>query len=302
MTIPAFQEITLPFLQLAADGEVRTMITVRTQLARHFNLTPAEEAEMLPSGRQGRFANRVAWAKIYLERGGLLSSPGRGQTRITERGLEILANPPPLIDIKFLENFPEFLAFRARNSESAAAPVEVAGSETPEEALEAAYQRINAGLASELLERVKAMPQRFFEQHVIELLLRMGYRRNGANTEAECKSGDDGLDDICGVLAEDQLGLEVVYLQARVSETTIGRPEIQKFVGALHDRRAHKGVFITTGSFSPDAVRYVGSIDPRVALIDGAELVKFMIRFNVGVASSRTYEVKRIDSEYFEEM
>lgn len=299
MTIPTFQEITLPMLQLAADEQVRALASARKELAQHFKLTPAEEQELLPSGRQSRFANRVAWAKVYLERGGLLSSPGRGQFQITDRGLKVLASPPPIIDVKFLESFPEFLVFRAKPHESSAAPVEAAETATPEEALEAAYQTIRAGLASELLERVKAAPPRFFEQLVVELLLKMGYGRAGGNGEAIGKSGDEGID---GVIAEDRLGLEMVYLQAKRWEGTVGRPEIQKFVGALHGQRARKGVFITTGSFSSEAFNYVRSIDPRIALIDGTQLAQFMIDFNVGVAPDRSYEVKKIDSDYFEEI
>lgn len=298
MTIPTFQEITLPLLQLAADREVRSLAAARKQLGRHFNLTAAEEEELLPSGRQSRFANRVAWAKVYLERGGLLSSPGRGQFQITDRGLDVLAKPPQMIDVKFLDGFPEFQAFRAKPQESSALPVESAGAATPEEALEAAYQSIRAGLASELLEKVKAASPRFFEQLVVELLLKMGYGRAGGNGEAVGKSGDEGID---GVIAEDRLGLEMVYLQAKRWEGTVGRPEIQKFVGALHGQRARKGVFITTGSFSSEASSYVRSIDPRIALIDGPQLAQFMIDYNVGVASDRAYELKKIDSDFFEE-
>ena len=299
MTIPVFQEITLPLLQLAADRQVRVLASARKELARHFKLTTAEEEELLPSGRQNRFTNRVAWAKVYLERGGLLSSPARGQFQITDRGLNVLASHPLRIDIKFLESFPEFLAFRARHQESSTAPDEDAETATPEEALEVAYQSIRAGLASELLARVKAASPRFFEQLVVELLLKMGYGRAGGNGEVVGKSGDEGID---GVIAEDRLGLEMVYLQAKKWEGTVGRPEIQKFVGALHGQRARKGVFITTGFFSSEAGNYVRSIDPRIALIDGVQLAQFMIDFNVGVAPDRSYEVKKIDSDYFDEI
>jgi restriction system protein len=299
MTIPTFQEITRPLLQLAADGQVRTLASARKELARHFKLTPAEEEEPLPSGRQSRFTNRVAWAKMYLERAGLLCSPARGQFQMTDRGLSVLANPPPIINIKFLESFPGFLAFRAKSQDSSASPVETAEAATPEEALEAAYQSIRAGLASELLKRVKAAPPRFFEQLVVELLLKMGYGKAGGNGEAIGKSGDEGID---GIITEDRLGLEMIYLQAKRWEGTVGRPEIQKFVGALHGQRARKGVFITTGSFSSEAFNYVHSIDPRIALIDGAQLAQFMIDFNIGVAPDRAYEIKKIDTDYFEEI
>ncbi len=300
MTIPTFQEITLPLLRLAEDGEIRALASVRKQLAQHFSLTAIEEQELLPSGRQSRFANRVAWAKVYLERAGLLSSPSRGQFKITERGRAVLENPPHIIDVKFLESFPEFLAFRAKPQESASvATTEAAETGTPEETLEAAYQSIRAGLASELLARVKSASPRFFEQLVVELLLKMGYGRAGGSGRALGKSGDEGID---GVIAEDRLGLEMVYLQAKRWEGTVGRPEIQKFVGALHGQRARKGVFITTGNFSSEATAYVSSIEPRIALIDGAQLAQFMIDFNVGVAADRLYEVKKIDSDYFDEI
>lgn len=298
MAIPTFQEITLPLLNLSRDGQVRSLASVRKELAIHFGLTEAEEAELLPSGRQGRFANRVAWAKVYLERAGVLSSPSRGQFEITARGREILADPPAFLDIKYLERFPEFQEFRSKPQESAVIPIETAESGTPEETLEAAYLSIRAGLASDLLERVKSGSPRFFEMLVVELLLKMGYGRAGGNGEAIGRSGDEGID---GVIAEDRLGLEMVYLQAKRWQGTVGRPEIQKFVGALHGQRAKKGVFITTGTFSSEASNYVRTIDPRIALIDGAQLAQFMIDYNVGVAPDQSYEVKKIDSDYFEE-
>lgn len=298
MAIPTFQEITLPLLNLSSDGQVRSLASARKELAVHFKLTEAEEAELLPSGRQGRFANRVAWAKVYLERAKILSSPGRGQFEITPRGREILANPPEILDIKFMERFPEFREFRSTPQESAVTPVEAPESGTPEETLETSYQSIRAGLASEILERVKLASPRFFELLVVELLLKMGYGRAGGNGEAIGRSGDEGID---GVIAEDRLGLEMVYLQAKRWEGTVGRPEIQKFVGALHGQRAKKGVFITTGTYSSEASNYVRTIDPRIALIDGAQLAQFMIDYNVGVALDRSYEVKKIDSDYFDE-
>jgi len=298
MTIPTFQEITLPLLTLASDGQVRSLVTARKELAAHFGLTSTEESELLPSGKQGRFANRVAWAKVYLERAGAFVSPSRGQFQITSRGREILADPPEILDIKYMERYPEFREFRSKPKESVITPTESLELGTPEEALEAAYQSIRAGLASELLQRVKSSTPRFFELLVVELLLKMGYGRAGGSGEAIGKSGDEGID---GVIAEDRLGLEMVYLQAKRWEGTVGRPEIQKFVGALHGQRAKKGVFITTGVFSSDAVNYVRTIDPRVALIDGIQLAQFMIDYNVGVALSQAYEVKKIDSDYFEE-
>lgn len=302
MPVPQFQDITLPLLEIAADGAVRSLVEVRERLAKHFGLTEAERAELLPSGRQSRFANRVAWAKVYLERGGLLSSPGRGQFAITERGRAVLASPPQRISIRFLEQFPEFAEFRSRNHRRNASitptPSLADEAETPEELLEAAFQSIRSGLAADLLGRVKAMPPQFFEHLVVDLLLRMGYGgARGGSGEAVGRSGDEGID---GVISEDRLGLDVVYLQAKRWEGTVGRPEVQKFVGALHGRRARKGVFITTGTFSSDAETYVQTIDPRVVLIDGDQLAELMIDFDVGVAKEREYILKRVDSDFFE--
>lgn len=299
MAVPNFQQITLPMLQLAADGRVWTLVDARERLSEHFRMTTQEQEELLPSGRQTRFANRVAWAKVYLERGGLLSSPDRGCFQITSRGMEVLANPPEAISIQFLDQFPEFREFRSRSGRGQEDRGAADDTETPEEILESSYLTIRRSLASELLMRVKSCSPRFFEQLVVELLLKMGYgRAGGGEGEAVGRSGDEGID---GIIAEDRLGLEMVYLQAKRWEGTVGRPEIQKFVGALHGRRARKGVFITTSSFSAEAMAYAQAIDPRIALVDGAQLAEFMIDFGLGVASARVFEVKKIDSDFFEE-
>lgn len=299
MTIPTFQEIMLPLLSTAGDGQVHVLADARKLLAKHFGLSPEEEAELLPSGRQAKFTNRVAWAKVYMQRGGLFSSPGRGQFKITDRGQEVLLEPPIGIDIRFLERFPEFQEFRARPRQFPLVEVTDPGeSRTPEEVLESAYSTIRAGLASELLDRVRSVSPRFFEKLVVELLVKMGYGGIGGVGEAVGGAGDEGID---GIIAEDRLGLELVYLQAKRWAGTVGRPEIQGFVGALHGKRARKGVFITTGKFSADAMDYVKNIDPRIALIDGAQLVQFMIDFDLGISPDRTYELKKIDFDYFEE-
>lgn len=303
MPVPVFQEITLPLLRLAGDGRTRSIAEVRDVLANEFALSAAEREELLPSAHQTRFANRVAWAKVYLERGGLLSSPGRGQFAITQRGQEVLKHPPERITIRFLEQFPEFAAFRARRprgvSEEGGNPERTEESATPEEALEAAFQHIRGRVAADLLDRVRTAPPQFFEQLVVDLLVRMGYggAREGAG-KAIGRSGDEGID---GIISEDRLGLEQVYLQAkRWGDRTVGRPEIQQFVGALHGKRARKGVFITTGVFSSEAVAYVRTIDPKVVLIDGQQLAGYMIDFGVGVTEERIYRVVRIDSDYFD--
>jgi restriction system protein len=290
-------------LRVAGDGKEHSLAEARTRIASDFNLTEAEQEELLPSGRQSRFANRVAWAKVYLEQAGLLVSPRRGHFVISDRGREVLRTPPARIDIKFLEQYPEFIEFRAARTapEGPSTPVasETPGAETPEEALEAAHDKMTASLASEVLARVKAGSSAFFERLVVELLLKMGYGGSRADAgQAVGKSGDEGID---GVISEDRLGLDIVYLQAKRWDGSVGRPEIQKFVGALHGKRAKKGVFITTGTFSAEAAAYVEHIDPKVVLIDGRRLAELMIDFEVGVTTARTYHVKRVDSDYFEE-
>jgi restriction system protein len=226
-----------------------------------------------------------------------------GIFRISDRGREVLKSPPARIDLKFLEQYPEFAAFRGRKGEIGLQPATSlpAGTEieTPEEALDAAQIQMRASLASEVLERVKVGPAHFFERLVVDLLLKMGYGGSrGDAGQAVGRPGDEGID---GIISEDRLGLDIVYLQAKKWDGTVGRPEIQKFVGALHGKRARKGVFITTGSFSSEAATYVAHIDPKVILIDGRRLADLMIDFDVGVATARTYHVKRIDSDYFDE-
>jgi restriction system protein len=301
--VPDFQSLMLPLLRIAGDGKEHSLAEARPQLGDELGLTQAEQDERLPSGRQSRFANRVAWAKVYLAQAGLLLSPRRGHFQISDRGREVLRTSPPRIDIKFLGQYPEFIEFRTSKgkAEKSSAPVaeEATDAETPEEALEAAHAKIEASLASEVLARVKAGLPDFFERLVVELLLKMGYGGSRADAgEAIGKAGDEGID---GVISEDRLGLDIVYLQAKRWDGSVGRPEIQKFVGALHGKRARKGVFITTGSFSADARAYVEHIDPKVVLIDGRRLSELMIDFEVGVTTARTYHVKRVDSDYFEE-
>lgn len=299
MPVPGFQDMTLPMLKLAADGTTWSLADARARLAIGFQLSTEEQEELLPSGKQSRYANRVAWAKVYLERGGLIASPARGKFAITQRGREVLQHPPERITIEFLGQYPEFQEFRSRSTNQAQEEQQQPDSvQSPEEALESAYLTIRQNLASEILARVKSCSPRFFEHLVVELLLQMGYGKAGGNGERVGQSGDEGID---GIISEDRLGLEMVYLQAKRWEGTVGRPEIQKFVGALHGKRARKGVFITTGSFSAEAVSYVQHIDPRIALIDGAQLADFMIDVGVGVSSSRTLELKHIDSDFFEE-
>lgn len=302
MGVPDFQSLMLPLLRIAGDGKEHALAEARAQLGAEFKLTQAEQDERLPSGRQTRLANRVAWAKVYLEQGGLLLSPRRGHFLISDRGRELLKAPPPRIDIKFLGKYPEFIEFRAPKTEAQKPPAletEASDTDTPEEALEAAHAKMKASLSSEVLTRVKGGSPEFFEKLVVELLLKMGYGGSRADAgQAVGKVGDEGID---GVITEDRLGLDIVYLQAKKWDGSVGRPDIQKFVGALHGKRAKKGVFITTGSFSSDAAAYVEHLDPKVVLIDGRRLAELMIDFEVGVTTARTYHVKRVDSDYIEE-
>lgn len=295
MAVPDFQSLMLPVLRLAHDGNEHRLADCRPQLAEQFALTTEEQLELLPSGQQSRFNNRVAWAKVYLERAGLLAKTRRGYFRITDPGIAVLRDPPGRIDIQFLKQFPSFEDFRSKTPEETSD--ESVDEKTPEESLQIAYQTIRDSLAIELITLVKSATPIFFERLVLDLMLKMGYGGSREKAGMLTTAGaDEGID---GIINEDQLGLDVIYLQAKRWENTVGRPEIQKFVGALHGRRARKGVFLTTSSFSSDAVDYASNIDSKVVLIDGLALAQLMIDFNVGVSRSHFYEVKRIDSDYF---
>ena len=259
--------------------------------------------ELLPSGKQPRFGNRVNWAATHLRKAGLLESPRRAHFRITDRGRSVLADSPPMIDIKFLNRYPEFVDFRTSRPEESSTtggsdvkPV-VAPASTPEETLQDAYQTLRSSLAAEILDAVKSSPPGFFEKLVVELLVGMGY--GGSLQEAGeviGKSGDEGID---GIIKEDRLGLDIIYIQAKRWESVVSRPEVQKFAGALQGQRARKGVFITTSTFSKEATQYAANIETKVILIDGDRLAEFMIDHGVGVTTEDTYELKRIDADYF---
>lgn len=301
MAIPDFQTIMLPLLRFAADREPHSLREANETLAEHFHLSESERTTLLPSGRQAVFDNRVGWARTYMTKAGLLDTPRRGVFQITGRGLEMLKSNPTRIDISVLERFPEFKSFRSlrHDKESAAPSVSATDGSTPEETLENAYESIRATLEAELLERVKSCSPGFFERLVVELLVKMGYGGTRADAgKAIGKSGDEGID---GIINEDRLGLDVVYIQAKRWETTVGRPELQKFAGALQGHRAKKGVFITTSEFSQEAVQFASQIESKMALIDGPQLARLMIDHGLGVSLVESYEIKRIDSDYFSE-
>lgn len=302
MAVPDFQSLMLPMLKLSSDGEEHSMQETREALASQLGLSQEDLEEKLPSGRQKTFANRVAWAKVYLTQAGVLESPKRGKFYISARGRRILAEEPERIDIKYLERFDEFQEFRQASSKSRPEKMtqmdemEVA-STTPEETLEQAYQQLRGEVANELLHLVKANTPEFFEKLVVHLLVAMGYGGSVKEAgKATRKTADEGID---GVIKEDRLGLDAIYLQAKRWEGAVGRPDIQKFVGALHGKRAKKGVFITTSRFSKEALDYVGQIDPKVVLIDGADFVQLMIDYGVGVSLAAVYEVKSVDTDFF---
>ena len=272
-------------------------------LASEFQLSPAERTELLASGQQAIFNNRVAWANSYLKKAGLLESPRRGALRITSRGKQILDEDPPKIDVRFLERFPEFIEFRdvPRNNRGAETtePAVAATEQTPEEALELAHQSLRLSLAQDILSRILSCSPTFFERLVVELLVKMGY--GGSRRDAGERIGQSGDGGIDGIIKEDRLGLDAIFIQAKRWQGSVGRPEIQKFVGALQGQRAKKGVFITTSSYTAEAIEYASRIDTKVVLIDGQLLANLMMDFDVGVSVSASYSVKRIDSDYFEE-
>ncbi len=301
MAIPDYQSIMLPLLKLAGDGETHQFRASVEALARHFGLSDEERRELLPSGKQPTFDNRVGWARTYMTKAGLLESPKRGLFRITERGRQVLQQNPPVINVQFLEQFVEFLQFRQlrreRPQRNDPGGVSTTSDQTPEESLEGAYQTLRQGLATEILDTVRKCSPEFFERVVVDLLVRMGYggsRREAG--EAIGRSGDEGID---GIIKEDRLGLDIIYVQAKRWEAVVGRPEIQKFAGALQGQRARKGIFITTSSFSREASDYGSSIETKIILVNGAKLAELMIDHGVGVTTEATYELKKIDSDYF---
>lgn len=301
MPIPDFQSLMRPLLARCADGQAHSKRDIVPALALEFGLTQADLEELLPTGRQGKFDNRVGWAKSYLKQAGLLETTGRGLFRITDRGRQVLKEAPQRVDMKYLERFPEYQAFKNRTRERAQEPVEARDDSgtTPEELLEAGYQQLRSALAADMLLLVKAVSPAFFERLVMQLLLKMGY--GGTREDAGQvvgKSGDGGID---GIINEDRLGLDVIYIQAKRWDGDVGRPEIQKFVGALAGNKANKGVFITTSGFSKEARAYAGQVNSKIVLIDGAMLADLMIDYNIGVSTRETYEIKRVDSDYFAE-
>lgn len=308
MPIPDYQTLMLPVLRAVADGQEYRFRDVVETLASEYQLTDEERNTLLPSGTAPLFDNRVGWARTYLKQAGVVESRKRGYFNITERGKALLARNPARIDNSTLAQYPEFVTFRQNrggDGQATAVPVSkpaVATPElddsTPEESFAQAYQRLRANLEAELLDQVKSSTPSFFERLVIDLLVAMGY--GGSRQDAGSvigRSGDGGID---GTIKEDKLGLDVIYVQAKRWEDTVGRPEIQKFAGALQGQRANKGVFITTSTFTREAKEYAGVISSKIILVDGDQLVKLMVDHNVGVSTINSFAIKKIDSDYFD--
>lgn len=301
--IPDYQTLMRPVLEGAMDGEVRISDIVE-QLASKFELTDEERNELLPSGKQTRFSNRVNWAKSYLKQAGLVKATKRAHFVITERGREALADKSADINRSYLSRFPEFQEFQSRFRGNETDPVTVSHvdepSITPDEVLRAAHKSINAALSAELLDRVREASPVFFENLIVELLLAMGYGGTSEDAgRALGKSGDDGID---GVIDQDPLGVDQIYVQAkRYSEgNNIGAGAIRDFFGALSLKKAQKGIFVTTSSFSQSAVETARALSSRIVLIDGAQLAKLLIRYNIGCRDEEILHVKKIDEDFFE--
>lgn len=290
MAIPDFQTIMLPLLKFLGDKKEHSLREAIEYLADEFNLSEEERKELLPSGQQFTFDNRVGWARTYLKKAGLVETTKRSYFKISDRGVQVLKKKPDAINIKFLEQFSAFIEFRKRKKEKKVKKV-INDETPPEELIESAYQSLRDNLAGELLQSVKNCSPSFFEKLVVDLLIKMGYggTRKDAG-QAIGKTGDGGID---GIIKEDRLGLDIVYIQAKRWENTIGRPEIQKFAGALQGMRAKKGIFITTSDYSRDAEDYVKNIENKIVLIDGETLANLMIDHNIGVSLGAAYELKK---------
>jgi len=307
--IPDYQTLMLPLLRFICDGQIHNTKDAVEYLAREFNLTEEELDDWLPSKKQKTFHNRVHWAKAHLKMSGAIENISKGLFKITDNGRFILTKETPSVSVKYLMSiFPDYeqkingFRYKKKNETTIASIANDDVEEmkqTPEELIESGYQKIRKSLEQELLSKLKTVDPYFFEKIVVELLVKMGYGGSIQDAgKAIGKSGDEGID---GIIKEDKLGLDVIYIQAKRWEGVVGRPEVQKFVGALAGQRAKKGVFITTSNFTKEAVEYARQMDTKIVLIDGEKLSQYMIDYNLGVSVQNIYEIKKIDSDYFEE-
>ena len=300
MPIPGFQKLMLPIMKLLADRNEHTPKALIESLADQFRLNEEERKQLLPSRRGRLFANRVGWALSHLKMAEVLENPKRAVYRLSERGVGLLRDNPQTIDMRFLQRFPEYDVARKGGHEEKAELKEddALGANPPQETMDQAYESLSAVLASDLLIRIKACDPLFFQKIVVDLLMKMGYGVPQDVERSIMRGADEGID---GVINQDRLGLERVYLQAKRWTGPVGRPEIQRFAGALQGQQAHKGVFITTSIFSQEAREYAARITTKIVLVDGALLAKLMIEHDVGTTTVKTYEVKQVDSDYFVE-
>jgi restriction system protein len=293
----------LPALNQLADGQLCSVANLRERLASYLGLTAEDTAEVFAQSGRPVFPHRLYWAKQYLERAGAVESPGRGFVRITERGQQLLAENPPRIDRRILLRFPEFATWVKGGADSdqpteAEVQLPVQLETSPDETMEKAHREMRKAVESEILDSIMAASPQFLERVVVDLLVALGYGGAGDSGKHLGRSGDGGVD---GVIWEDKLGLDLIYVQAKRWQNTVGRPEIQASSGSLDGFRARKGVFITTSTFTREARDYVGSIEKKIVLIDGHELARLLFDTELGVSTERTYAVKRLDSDYFAE-
>lgn len=298
MPIPNYQTVMLPLLKFASDQKEHSIRDAIEHITNLFELTDLERNELLPSGQQAVIDNRVGWARTYLKKAGLLQSTKRSYFQISELGLSVISDNPKDINVKFLEKFPSFIEFRKRkDTEQGFEELEDSSTQTPQELIEDNYQKMRKDLSQELIEQVKICSPRFFEKLVVELLLKMGYGGSLKDAgKAIGKSGDNGID---GIIKEDKLGLDFIYIQAKRWANSVGAPHIREFVGSLAGQNANKGVFITISEFTKEAQEFVNKIPQKVILVDGETLAQFMIDNDVGVSSLICYEIKKVDSDYF---
>lgn len=305
MAVPDFQSLMLPTLNAISDGQVHHWRDVANSAAASLNLSDDQRREMIPSGKMGRFDNRIHWVKAYFTMAGLVTSPSRGHMQLTPLGAETLKRNLPRIDIHFLETIPGFVEARhAKRSKDNGEPAPATDTAdvanvTPEEMLERGFADLRAALATELLARIMARPPKFFEELVVQLMLKLGYGGSREDAgKALGRSGDGGVD---GLIEDDKLGLDVVYLQAKRWKDPVGPATVREFLGALDQHGAKKGVLITTSRFTKDAAMPLMRSDKRISLVDGTKLAELMIDHDIGVTTIETYQIKRVDSDYFDE-
>jgi restriction system protein len=300
MAIPDFQTLMRPLLEVHADGSPRSTAEVRELAAVLLGVTEAERRELLPSGKQSTYSNRVAWAGTHLAQAGLLHRPRRGISQITDRGRQVLRDHPDRIDLRVLASFPEYEEFRTRTRDRAghdadtAPGTDAALTTSPDEAIKDIIDTAHSAVAAELLSRILTQSPEFLERMVLDLLAKMGY---GGLAEHLGGPGDGGLD---GLIKLDPLGLDVIYVQAkRYTDKTVGRPDVQGFVGALQGAQASRGIFITTSRFTPDAIQFADRVNVQLVLIDGPELASLMIEHDCGVIAEHTFTLKHLDENFF---